>query len=108
MTLSHKKRFSYSSLFSFSSLLVPCAAIALCLLSGEAYAIGESDLKEQVTAVDSALKSIANPALWAVIIYIGGMSLIKQNLVGVGIAGAGAVALSQLSGWIQQQFTLTF
>lgn len=98
MTITHHRcnpQIFSTVLFSFFIFLVTM---------GPALAIGESDLKDQVTAVDSALKSIANPALWAVVIYIGGMSLIKQNLVGVGIAGAGAVALTQLSGWIQTQF----
>jgi hypothetical protein len=53
--------------------------ILFCLSLNQAYAIGDSDLKEQVTVVDSALKSIANPALWAVIIYIGDMRL-EQSL----------------------------
>jgi hypothetical protein len=70
-----------------------------------AFAIGDSDLKDQVTAVDSALKSIANPALWAVVIAICGRCIYTQNVIGFGVAAAGAVALSQLSGWVQSQFT---
>lgn len=81
--------------------------LILCLLChAEAFAIGESDIKDQVKAVDSSLKTLAHPAMWAVVIYTGVSSLLKQNLVGVGVAAAGAVALTQLSSWIQTQFTV--
>lgn len=80
--------------------------LALSLLCHtEAFALGDSDIKDQVQAVDSSLKTLAHPAMWAVVIYTGVSSLLKQNLVGVGVAAAGAVALTQLSSWIQTQFT---
>lgn len=95
-----------------NSLMTPRAVMlgllilaVVMVLPTEAFAL-EGELKDQITALETTLKSLVRPAFYTVTAVSVAVGVIKQNAMGCGIAGVGIVSAYLLQGYIEKTYAL--